>query len=169
MTRVLIIINPISGPARRGTPESRIDRAQAGLTGLGVHGDIRVTERTGHAHEIALEAAAEIEVRRAVGQATVQPGLGELVYEGPVRPVIVDEHAPLTDDAYFYTVFTRRRHAGGAVYSGGVETQALEPTSHDLLPMVEAEAAQADADVLPPRIRLCFTAMDALGLAGGSL
>ena len=58
MTRVLVIINPISGPARRGTPQFRVDQAQTALNSLGVRGAIRVTERTGHAHEIALEAAA---------------------------------------------------------------------------------------------------------------
>jgi serine/threonine protein kinase len=113
----------------------------------------------------AFEPGAEIEVRRALGQAPAQPGLGELVYEGPLRPVVVDERAPLTDSPYFYTVFARRRHAGGAVYSGGVEAQALEPTARDLLPLAEAEAAQADGDQLPPRIALCFSAMDAVGLA----
>ena len=56
MTRVLIIINPISGPARRGDAESRVRRAQHALSNVGVRGEIRLTERSGHAHEIALDA-----------------------------------------------------------------------------------------------------------------
>jgi hypothetical protein len=156
-------------PSRRPRSADEVRAWMVALPPAQVRGALALDAGAGQARlyldAAALETGADIEVRRAVGQAPAQPGLGEMVYEGAVRPVIVDEHAPLTDQPYFYTVFTRRRHAGGAVYSAGVEAQALEPTSPELLPMVEAEAAQADADELPPRIRLCFSAMDAMGLA----
>ena len=58
MSRAVIIINPISGPKRRGTGAERIDLATRAFERLGVNGEIRVTERAGHAHELALEAAA---------------------------------------------------------------------------------------------------------------
>jgi diacylglycerol kinase (ATP) len=58
MPRVVIIINPISGPKRRGTGAERVEVATRALERLGAQGEIRVTERAGHAHELALEAAA---------------------------------------------------------------------------------------------------------------
>jgi YegS/Rv2252/BmrU family lipid kinase len=56
--RTIIIINPISGPKRRGTGAERVDIATRTLERLGVKGDVRLTERGGHAHELAIEAAA---------------------------------------------------------------------------------------------------------------
>jgi YegS/Rv2252/BmrU family lipid kinase len=58
MSRVVIIINPRSGPRRRGTGTERADLANRTLERLGAQGEIRQTERAGHAHELALEAAA---------------------------------------------------------------------------------------------------------------
>ena len=58
MPRTVIIINPISGPKRRGTGGYRVDVATRTLERLGVQGHVRVTERGGHAHELASEAAA---------------------------------------------------------------------------------------------------------------
>ena len=55
---MIIIINPVSGPARRGRGGERIGRARRALEQLGVQGETRLTERRGHAHELALEAAA---------------------------------------------------------------------------------------------------------------
>jgi YegS/Rv2252/BmrU family lipid kinase len=56
--RVVIIINPISGPPRRGRGSERVELAKRTLDRLGVRGEVRVTERGGHAHELALDAAA---------------------------------------------------------------------------------------------------------------
>ena len=58
MPRVIIIINPVSGPKRRGTGAERADVARRTLERLGAEGEIRLTERAGHAHELALEAVA---------------------------------------------------------------------------------------------------------------
>src|SRR5687767_2588156 len=58
MSGVVIIINPRSGPRRRGTGAERVDVAARTLERLGVKGEIRLTERAGHAHDLALEAAA---------------------------------------------------------------------------------------------------------------
>jgi diacylglycerol kinase (ATP) len=58
MPGTVIIINPISGPKRRGTGAHRVDVATRTLERLGVKRDVRVTERGGHAHELALAAAA---------------------------------------------------------------------------------------------------------------
>jgi diacylglycerol kinase (ATP) len=58
MTRVRIIINPISGPKRRGTGAERVEVATRTLERLGAKGEIRLTERAGHAHDLALDAAA---------------------------------------------------------------------------------------------------------------
>ena len=57
MSRAVIIINPVSGPKRRGTGAERAELAARTLDRLGANGDIRLTERAGHAHELALEAA----------------------------------------------------------------------------------------------------------------
>ena len=58
MNRVVVIINPVSGPARRGTGSERADLATRALDRLGERAEIRLTERAGHAHEMAIEAAA---------------------------------------------------------------------------------------------------------------
>lgn len=58
VSRTVIIINPISGPKRRGTGPERVELATQTLERMGAMGEIRVTERAGHAHELALEAAA---------------------------------------------------------------------------------------------------------------
>ena len=58
MSRTVIIVNPISGPKRRGTGAERVDVATRTLERLGAKGEIRLTERAGHAHELSLEAAA---------------------------------------------------------------------------------------------------------------
>jgi YegS/Rv2252/BmrU family lipid kinase len=56
--RVFIIINPISGPKRRGSGAERSEVATRTLARLGVDGAVRLTERGGQAHELALEAVA---------------------------------------------------------------------------------------------------------------
>ena len=58
MPRTVVIINPISGPKRRGTRAHRVEVATRTLAQLGMTGEVRVTERGGHAHELSLEAAA---------------------------------------------------------------------------------------------------------------
>ena len=58
MPRVFVIINPVSGPRRRGSGPERTALASRTLERLGATGDIRTTERAGHAHELAVEAAA---------------------------------------------------------------------------------------------------------------
>ena len=58
MPEVTVIINPISGPKRRGRGDARAELARHTLERLGVDGDVRLTERGGHAHELALEATA---------------------------------------------------------------------------------------------------------------
>jgi YegS/Rv2252/BmrU family lipid kinase len=54
----VIIINPVSGPKRRGTGADRLQVATRALERLNLQAEIRLTERMGHAHELALEAAA---------------------------------------------------------------------------------------------------------------
>jgi YegS/Rv2252/BmrU family lipid kinase len=58
MPGVFLVVNPVSGPKRRGTGPERATLAGRTLDQLGVNGKIRLTERAGHAHELALEAAA---------------------------------------------------------------------------------------------------------------
>jgi diacylglycerol kinase (ATP) len=58
LTRIVVIINPVSGPLRRGTPVERVQAARRAFEHLDVRAEIRLTERAGHAHELALEAAA---------------------------------------------------------------------------------------------------------------
>jgi diacylglycerol kinase (ATP) len=57
MAAILVIINPVSGPSRRGSPAERVQAAQRALDRLGMAAEIRLTKRAGHAHEMALEAA----------------------------------------------------------------------------------------------------------------
>lgn len=57
MANICIVINPISGPSRRGSGAERVAIATRALQRLGVKADIRLTERPGHAHEMATDAA----------------------------------------------------------------------------------------------------------------
>jgi YegS/Rv2252/BmrU family lipid kinase len=87
---IVIIINPVSGPARRGRGAERLAQARRSLDRLGVSGDVRVTERGGHAHELALEAsaaAAELVIAWG-GDGTINEVARALVQreEGGVRP-----------------------------------------------------------------------------------
>ena len=58
MPDVVVIINPISGPRRRGRGDERVAIARRTLERLGVDADVVLTQRGGHAHELALEAVA---------------------------------------------------------------------------------------------------------------
>jgi diacylglycerol kinase (ATP) len=53
-----IIINPISGGGRPGDGRIRAERAAAALLTHGLDGEIFVTERRGHGHDLAQRAAA---------------------------------------------------------------------------------------------------------------
>ena len=52
----VVIINPISGPKRRGSATERVRQAKETFERLGVAGEIRLTERQNHAYELAQEA-----------------------------------------------------------------------------------------------------------------
>ena len=58
MPEVCLIVNPVSGPKRRGRGPERVTLARQTFDRLGVTGQIRLTERAGHAHDLAREAAA---------------------------------------------------------------------------------------------------------------
>ena len=58
MSRAVIIVNPVSGPKRRGTGTERAGVARQVLERLGQTADVRLTQRAGHANELALEAVA---------------------------------------------------------------------------------------------------------------
>src|SRR4051812_24367752 len=53
-----LIINPISGGGRAGEGRVRAERAAAALTAHGLDGEIFVTERRGHGHDLARRAVA---------------------------------------------------------------------------------------------------------------
>jgi diacylglycerol kinase (ATP) len=62
-SRVFVIINPISGPARRGSPTERIQLATSALESVRARAEIQVTERADHAHELsqaAVRSGAEL-------------------------------------------------------------------------------------------------------------
>ena len=56
VTQAVVVINPVSGPARRGSGSERIELATRAFDKLGARVDIRLTEHPGHAHEIARDA-----------------------------------------------------------------------------------------------------------------
>jgi diacylglycerol kinase (ATP) len=55
---IAVIINPVSGRARRGAASARAHLAAATIERLGEHADVFITERGGHARELAAAAAA---------------------------------------------------------------------------------------------------------------
>ena len=55
-TLTFVIINPVSGPARRGTAEERVSLATDALDSVGLRAEILLTESAGHAYELARHA-----------------------------------------------------------------------------------------------------------------
>jgi diacylglycerol kinase (ATP) len=53
---VVIIINPVAGPARRGTADERVRIARSALDATGLAGDILLTTSAGHAYDLARDA-----------------------------------------------------------------------------------------------------------------
>lgn len=53
---VVVVINPISGPKRRGSPSERVQLARRAFDQIGASGEIRLTERPHHAYDLAQEA-----------------------------------------------------------------------------------------------------------------
>ena len=53
---VVVVINPISGPKRRGSPSERVRLAKRAFDQIGASGEIRLTERPHHAYDLAQEA-----------------------------------------------------------------------------------------------------------------
>lgn len=102
MSRTVIVINPVSGPRRRGRGAERETIAKRALERLGVEGDVRMTERAGHAFELAAGAAAEgadlviawggdgtiNEVGRALVQRAVEGGGGSSLDPAPALGLI---------------------------------------------------------------------------------
>jgi YegS/Rv2252/BmrU family lipid kinase len=88
--RSAVIINPTSGPPRRGGAAARVRLAWSTLERLGVVADVHVTERPGHAHELAL-AAVEAGARLVVawgGDGTINE-VGRALVHRPVSLGIV--------------------------------------------------------------------------------
>jgi diacylglycerol kinase (ATP) len=56
MPLTFVIINPVSGPARRGTASDRVRMASEALAGVGLRAEILLTEAGGHAYELARHA-----------------------------------------------------------------------------------------------------------------
>jgi diacylglycerol kinase (ATP) len=59
----VVIINPVSGPARRGTAEQRVELAREALAAVDLSAEIILTASEGHAFELArgaVEAGAEL-------------------------------------------------------------------------------------------------------------
>ena len=54
--RVAVIINPASGSSSHPPLEDRVDLARRVLRAEGAEGDVRVSERPGHARALAVEA-----------------------------------------------------------------------------------------------------------------
>jgi len=57
-TLTFVIINPVSGPARRGTAAERVRLAEDALEAVGLRAEILLTESEGHAHDLARHAVA---------------------------------------------------------------------------------------------------------------
>jgi diacylglycerol kinase (ATP) len=59
----IVIINPVSGPPRRGTAEERVRLAADALAAVGMRAEILLTDSEGHAHDLArnaVDAGAEL-------------------------------------------------------------------------------------------------------------
>jgi diacylglycerol kinase (ATP) len=55
-TLTFVIINPVSGPARRGTAAERVGIAERALDAVGLRAEILLTESAGHAYDLAKHA-----------------------------------------------------------------------------------------------------------------
>ena len=112
-----------------------------------------------------LEAGAEVEVRRAVGQAPTQPGLGQLVYEARRAPCS-SMSTPPSPRSRISTPCSRAASSPAVPYTRGASRpRPSNPTAATSCPWPKRKPPVAEGDWLPQRIGLCFAALDGVGLA----
>ncbi len=108
-----------------------------------------------------VEAGLDISIQCTRNEPARLPSDGETVVEGPVRPIIGLDRLPLTDQAIYYTVFTRRKQDNGIVHSRGVSAELWQPNEKNLRAWVEEQAVGAfDAQNIPTRVGMVLGALD---------
>jgi uncharacterized C2H2 Zn-finger protein len=115
----------------------------------------------------ALDDGLHLRVRRGRGTAPQSPQEGETVYDGPVRPVVVDSEVPVGIDPepFFYTIWTTKGANGQATYSAGVTERLWQPDAASLLRWTELQAAGLDQIAYPPRVSMVLGVLDPLETA----
>ena len=111
----------------------------------------------------ALETDLRLRIRRGRGAAPVNPEGGEVVYDGPVRPIVVDGDLPLSEDPTptFYTVWTAKGGDGQATYSAAVSEGLWQPSPANLVRWADQQAeASPDPLAYPPRVAMVLSAID---------
>ena len=137
----------------------------AGLTALHTGADVAklLLDCTG------VEAGLEMSVQCGRVTAPQLPTEGATVAEGPLRSIVGLTSLPLTMDPIFYTVFTRRDHAGRRAYSPGVSAELWQPNEINLRAWVEKHAADVlDGQQMPIRVGMIMGVLD-LDLVANSL
>jgi hypothetical protein len=115
-----------------------------------------------------LEPGVRLRIRRGRGRPPADPDDGEAIYEGPAKPIVVDDDLPLTTDltALFYTAWTDQ----GSVYSAGSAEELWQPNPTNLRRWAEEHAALSqDGDLIPPRVAMALGALDPAEAAYGLL
>ncbi len=116
----------------------------------------------------ALDPGVHLRVRRGRGRAPTDPDEGEAIYDGPAKPVVLDDDLPLTPDlsSLFYTVWTVK----GGVFSAGLAEVLWQPSPANLQRWVEEQALLAqDGDMYPPRVAMVLGVIDPVEAAYGLL
>lgn len=90
-----------------------------------------------------LEPGLEMRVQCAIMASPQLPTEGTTVADGPLCSIVSLTSLPLTTDPIFYTVFTRRDHAGRHSYSPGMAAELWQPNGNNLRAWAEQQAANA--------------------------
>jgi hypothetical protein len=117
-----------------------------------------------------LDPELQLRIQRGTGAAPAGLTDGVTAYEGPLRPVLVDAHLPMTGEPIFYTAFTRRSSGEGQLSSAGVSTTLWQPSPANVRRWAEQQAAQAGEQLAPPsRIGMVLSALDPADMADALL
>jgi hypothetical protein len=115
------------------------------------------------------EAPLEMVVRRGHAFQPLTAQQGEAVAEGPARLWAEDTLRGLTPQLrqeVRYSVFTRKRHAGGAVCSVATPVRLIEPLPSSIRQLAEDGKQPGAPDMPePPAVQLLFKALDAAATA----
>lgn len=109
----------------------------------------------------ALDPTLGLCLQSRAGTAPEHRSEGVTVYDGPLRPIVVDNQLPLTPETVWYTAFTRHGGPESAVWSAPAIAPLWQPTPANLRRWAEEQAALTpQGPPLPPLVGMVLSTLD---------